>query len=87
MLDKSKAKWIWPIDWCSNANQYVQFRHVFELDSVDQNSQLSISCEGNFAAYINGEFAATGQFGDYPDTPTFSQIDVGKYLCKGVNIM
>jgi len=86
MISKSNAKWIWPRAK-GQINQYVQFRHVFELDSQKEDSKLLISCEGNFAAYINGEFAATGQFTDYPDAPTFSQINVGRYLRKGTNVL
>ncbi len=80
----NQAKWIWP-EGKGQVNQYVQFRHEFSLNSVGKPATFSISCEGNFAAYINGQFVATGQFGDYPESPTFSHVDVTKFMKKGKN--
>jgi len=79
-------EWIWPAVK-KQVNQYVQFHHAFPLDAVDLDARLRISCEGNFTAYINGEFVVTGQFGDYPDRPTFSEVRVGEFLQEGKNVL
>lgn len=86
MLDKSKAKWIWG-DTKEQVNQYVEFREEIHLDSDYNQANLAISCEGNYTAFINGTMVGTGQFTDYPETPTYSNIDVERYLKKGKNVI
>ena len=36
-----------------------------------------------YAAYINGELAAFGQYADYPEYKVFDEIDVSKYVRPG----
>lgn len=82
----TKAKWVWP-DAKGLTNQYVQFRQEFDLDFFEDDADLLISCEGNFTAFLNGKLVATGQFTDYPDKPTFSQVNISKHLKEGKNVI
>ena len=83
-----KPQWIWIDQPQKNQhNQYVEFRREFELSDVPQQACLRISVDTNFAAWVNTEFAGCGQFGDFPDQRTFSQIDVTALLKAGKNVL
>lgn len=79
------SSWIWNAD-ISTTNHYVQFRHEFEIHSIN-NSSLYISVDTNYAVWINGSFVNTGQFSDYPDAKTFDILDVSEYLVTGKNTL
>ncbi len=81
----AKARWVWPVQYSDAVNQYIRFRHVFNLESWNGKPVLSISCEGNFSVFLNGHFIATGQFSDFPDKPTCTTVEVGEYLLEGDN--
>ena len=76
---------VWPVQYSDTINQYVRFRHVFNLESWSGTPELVISCEGNFSVFLNGHFIATGQFSDFPDKPTYTTVEVGEYLLEGEN--
>ena len=85
MKSKEAPEWIW-IDY-SVADQYVEFRREFYLDALDEDAELQISVDTNFAAYINGQFAGTGQFSDFPENKSFSRIDIADKLVPGKNVL
>ena len=60
----SKAKWIWS-SYDGEPNQYIIARADFSAGSGG--CALKISADSQYAAYINGELAAFGQYADYPE--------------------
>lgn len=78
------AKWIW-----QNANnrsdEYVKFVDTFTLEET--NAQLTISCDSNYNAYLNGELVAFGQYADYPHFKVCDKIDLSAYAKKGGNLL
>lgn len=78
-----KGKWIW-----ENSNpmcdEYAEFNSHFTLDNIDD-CLLKISCDSNYAAYINGKLAAFGQYADYPDFKVGDIVNVSSYVCTGEN--
>jgi hypothetical protein len=84
MLYENKNKWIWHPDIEVN-NQYVDFIYPFQLDEIKEESTLNISINGEYIAFINGEFVACNQYHDYPDNKIYDSINIAKYLYKGIN--
>ena len=78
----SKAKWIWS-SYDGEPNQYIIARADFSAGSGG--CALKISADSQYAAYINGELAAFGQYADYPEYKVFDEIDVSKYVRPGKN--
>jgi len=84
----NKTQWIWiDLPQKNQPNQYVEFRRELELSNVPRKACLRISVDTNFAAWVNAEFAGCGQFGDFPDQRTFSQMDVTGLLKAGKNVL
>lgn len=86
-MKKDISKWIWFKGKTAAVNTYVDFRQEFTIDSLQSPSELRISCETNFAVWLNGEFIGTGQFDDYPGAETYSTFDLDDKLVKGKNII
>lgn len=61
------ADWVWPSRMADLPNQYVQFRHEFVLGGDSSSGALCVSCDSNYAVWLNGRFVDCGQFHDYPD--------------------
>jgi len=68
-------------------NQYVEFRREFMLAALPEHAYLRISVDTNFAAWVNGRFTGCGQFSDFPEQRTFSQMEVTGLLRTGVNVL
>lgn len=76
------AAWI----WCNEepgADEYGEFvdSFVYEGGRV----LLRISADSNYAAYINGELAAWGQYADFPHDKVYDEVDVSAYCKNGEN--
>ena len=87
LLSSLKASWIWPFDQKDIVNQYVEFRHEFLLATPDDDAQLAVSVDSNYAVWVNGRFVDTGQFPDYPANKTCDFLPVGQYLQSGKNVL
>lgn len=79
------ALWVWPAEGRSVFNQYVEFRHDFDLPVVNGDADLVISTDTNYAVWLNGVFVDCGQFSDYPARKTFDKLAVRTHLRKGRN--
>ncbi len=77
-----QASWIW-CNENAKKDEYGEFVDAFtyELGKV----VLQISADSNYAAYINGELAAWGQYADYPYDKVYDEIDVTDFCKKGKN--
>ncbi|MFA5866216.1 MAG: hypothetical protein WC975_16205 [Phycisphaerae bacterium] len=85
-LDQTRWIWIY-LPKKNQPNQYVEFRRTFTLAALPKRAGLRISVDTNFAAWINGQFVGCGQFTDFPDRRTFSQIDLARMLRAGQNVL
>jgi hypothetical protein len=87
MTDKNnQALWIWPKKCGTSINQYVEFRHEFEVSSP-ASALLVISVDSNYALRLNDEFVEAGQYADYPRNKVFDTLPVEKFLRPGKNVL
>ncbi len=74
--------WIW-----SNSNpkedEYGEFVDFFTYESGTVT--LRISADSNYAAYINGELAAWGQYADFPYDKVYDVVDITPFCQVGMN--
>lgn len=76
------ADWI----WCSTdpqKDEYGEFADSFTYESG--RVILQISTDSNYAAYINGQLAAWGQYADFPYDKVYDEVDVTSYCREGEN--
>lgn len=66
-------------------NRHILFRKTFELAAVPENAKLFFSADDYAKIYINGKFAVQGPAAGYPSHYLYHEIDVSKFLKKGVN--
>lgn len=79
------AKWIWLSQNKIVPNQYVCFRHNFDVDNIFSAAMIYISADTDFIVYLNGKEAGRGQFPDYPLEKTYSSFPIAPLLKKGLN--
>lgn len=77
-----KACWIW-VNKDGTPDVYGEFYNEFiwEEDDVD----CLLSCDGDYTLYINGQYVASNQYGDYEWYKSYDRIDITPYLKKGKN--
>ena len=80
------ACWIWPEKY-ESANQYMQFRQEFVLDTVHGDSQIIISSDTSYALWLNGCFVHHGQFHDWPWEKTYDILEISEFLKSGKNVL
>ena len=73
-----KAKWIWKKDFAGK-DIYCDFYDSFDYQCGKVTVQ--ISADSNYALYVNGVFADSGQYADYPHYKVYDALDITK-LCK-----
>ena len=76
------ADWIW-CNTNSKEDEYGEFVDFFTYTSGKV--ILQISSDSNYAAYVNGELAAWGQYADFPYDKVYDEVDVTSYCVKGEN--
>ncbi len=85
-MNISTPEWIW-VDKDGSIDQYVEMRKEFQVDNLNAKAKLKVSVDSNFSAYVNGEFAGTGQFSDFPDNKTWTGFDITEKLVVGKNVL
>lgn len=86
MLSDIKASWVWPSDYECGPNQYVQFRHEFDMVEPIDAAKLIISCDSNYALWMNGVFIDCGQYHDFPSHKVCDVLEVCN-LKQGKNVL
>lgn len=81
-----KSDWIW-LDGYDSVNTYVTFYDRVNLPHKNGTFQFFVSVDTNYALYINGKQAATGQYADYPFDKVYDELDVTEYLQEGENTL
>jgi len=77
------GKWVWINDQ-NNNDEYADFKTSFVCEKTED-TVISLSCDGNFVLYVNGELAGFGQYPDYPYYKIVEEIDITKFCKKGEN--
>ncbi|MFA6816016.1 MAG: family 78 glycoside hydrolase catalytic domain [Lentisphaeria bacterium] len=86
MTDFSKkAQWIWLEKDVFKIHQYACFRRTFDLKEPAQ-GRLLVSANWNFIAYLNGKEVGQGQFPDYPEQKTYTELKLND-LRAGKNVL
>lgn len=87
-MNIEKAKWIW-LHGNDSEDEYGEFFDSF--DYTGGRASLGISCDGNYALYINDReytnagLAGFGQYADFPWYKVYDEIDITEYLVHGKN--
>ena len=76
------SKWIWK-DGASGFDLYCDFYDRFDYEGGKV--ILKISADTNYALYINGVFAESGQYADYPHYKIYDELDITRHCVIGVN--
>ncbi len=77
------SSWI----WCRKsprADEYGEFYSSFEYTGEHEVTAY-ISADSNYAVYVNGRFAASGQYADYPYDKVYDELDLTEYCRRGKN--
>lgn len=80
-MEFENAKWIWysnidtPDDYCEL---------YFELPKLED-AQIKLSCDGDYTLFVNGEFVASNQYGDFEHYKIYDTIDLSSYLVNEIN--
>ena len=69
-----KADWIW-LDGYDSVNTYVTFYDCVSLPIKKETYKFLISVDTNYALYINGKQAGTGQYADYPFDKVYDELE------------
>ena len=78
----SESKWIWCCDH-PQPDEYGEF--VSRFFYRGGSALLRVSADSNYAAYINGQLAAWGQYADFPHHKVYDEVDVSPFCREGEN--
>ncbi|MBQ3018096.1 MAG: family 78 glycoside hydrolase catalytic domain, partial [Clostridia bacterium] len=78
-----KAKWIWYSN-VDTPDDYCEF--YFKLPAKDS-AYINLSCDGNYTLFVNGEYIASNQYGDFEHYKVYDKIDLGAHLTEKENII
>ncbi len=76
------AKWIWYTDVVEE-NTYGDFFEEIDYDGGEV--LCNLSCDSDYTLFINDEYVASNQYGDFVEYKIYDTIDVTKFLKKGKN--
>ena len=80
MLENSK--WIWQ-EVSESKDVYVEFYSAFV--SEGGKTSVRISADSDYTLFINGKYAASGQYGDYEHYKIYDTIDISHLTVRGKN--
>ncbi len=77
-----KSRWIW---WTikENCDEYGEFVQTFL--APEGRGEILLSCDGDYALWVNGTFAASNQYGDFEHYKIYDTVNLTPYLTEGEN--
>lgn len=78
-----KSNWIWYTNE-HLADDYGEFFEAFEAKRGEK-AICRLSCDGDYTLFVNGQFAASNQYGDYEHYKIYDEIDLSEFLRDGEN--
>ena len=76
---KGFGKWIWVNSLC-DTDTYGEF---YTEINARENCTVKISCDGDYALFVNGNFAASNQYGDFEHYKSYDTVDISPFLKNG----
>ena len=76
------AKWIWYTD-NAEADSYAEFRDKLTFNGGI--AEIKISCDRDYTLFVNGYYAASGQYGDFEHYKIYDTVDITRFLNNGEN--
>ena len=76
------SKWIW-MEQQPQKDSYGEFVSDFAYSSG--NVSVKISVDSNYVIFVNGAFAASEQYPDFPHYKVYDEIDITKFCIPGQN--
>lgn len=80
-MPNSRMNWIWLKN--EKREGYAEFLSAFAFSGGK--AELKISADRRYAAFVNGQFAANGQYADYPEHKSVDRVDITPLLRVGEN--
>ena len=78
----NQAKWVWVEKDCL-PDTYGEFFDEFTWEEGNVNCLLS--CDSDYTLFVNGQFVASNQYGDFEWYKSYDKIDITPYLTAGKN--
>ena len=78
----SKSKWIWCDKNCGE-NEYAEFIEQIIWEGSPLRIRLSVC--GDYTLFINGQYIASNQYGDFGHYKIYDEIDISEYMQQGEN--
>ena len=82
----TQGVWIWENSQ-PEKDEYADFSQTFYVSHPQDPILLEISVDSNYAAYINGQLAAFGQYGDFPHWKVVDSHDITRFCTPGKNTL
>lgn len=79
---EERALWIWP-DVPVVLDQHCNFYTAFSY--TEGPAELLISADSNYAVWVNGQLADSGQYPDFPHYKVFDRLDLSRLCVPGEN--
>lgn len=76
------AKWIWMAGF-SEKDEYGEF--LCRFDAKRGSADCRISVDGDYTLFINGEYVASNQYGDFEHYKIYDELDISGHLREGEN--
>ena len=77
-----QAKWI----WCNENAQTDEYGEFFTPFFWQNGKTICrISCDGDYTLWVNGQFVASNQYGDYEHYKIYDEIDISPWLKNAEN--
>ena len=80
------SEWIW-LCGAPECNCYGQFQISFRPAQAQGRVKLHISVEGQYAAFVNGQYIPSAQYADFPDYKAVQTPDITPFLHRGENLL
>ena len=76
------SQWIW-LKQGERTDQYAEFYDSFAFD--EGSVLLRISADSNYAVFVNGVLAASGQYPDFPHDKVYDEVELKDFCRAGIN--
>ena len=68
-------------------NSYVRILRNFLLSNPPRSVTLTVTADSDYAVWVNGAFAGSGQYGDFPADKVCDEIEIAPLLRQGENVL
>jgi hypothetical protein len=74
------------LDCSQYRNEHILFRRKFSVDKFSS-AKIYITADDYYKLYINGKFVSQGPAPSYHFRYNYNEVDIGKYLQTGENVI